>query len=489
MKLLLYKNARYRRCAVVDKQGLLFRYFEDFFCENNLKGDVYFGKITRIEPNLNAVFVDYGENRGGFLSLFSIHPKYFNLPKQDIDDILKKLEKEPHLKKSPIYRKLNIRNLLKVGQKMMVQVIRNEKDRKGVMLSTFITIKGRYFKYIPNSIVSKLIVCDGVEENQLDFLEEKVEPLVENKGSLSVFHSFGISDKELLNDLHKILHIWNSIKNSKDDAGKILYREDSFFNMINENLRNVNSIIIEGNFDVKSLKINQDKFEIQSGFNIFKDFEQQVDEISMENIQLNCGGYLIFEKTQCCTTIDVNLGKNLSGKGIKKSIMETNLEAIIEIFRQINLRNVGGMILVDFIGTRNEQDMQKIEEKIEELKGFEENKIDSIEITKFGTVEICRQYANYDISFAQQCGHCGQGKVPKLYVIAEKLLRELSYIAEEFDTIDVKISKEISEFLMNHAQDDIMILKKNLLVQINFIICTEVDENFYEIDNLDEERN
>ena len=482
MRLLLYGNSRSKRAAAVDKDNRLIHYYEDFLINNNVKGNIYVGKITRIEPSLNAVFVDYGAKKFGFLSLFSIHPKYFNVDKKKYEEILQNLQKQTHLKNSDIYKKNKIQHLLQIGQKILVQIVRNEKENKGAMLSSFITIKGKYFKYIPTSISSKLILCDGVSEDQIEFLQEKFDALIYQKGSLSVSGTHKVPTKDILHDLNVVIHTWNGIKNTKVEDPGIIYEEDNFLNLINTILPDVTEIVLEGNINLKSLNIKQNQYSICHGFNIFQDLEKCIENLSQNIIQLPDGGYLILEQNQCCSTFDVNMGKfTKNKKSFARSMLETNINAIKEIFRQINLRNIGGIIIVDLIGTRVEQNITKLEQTIQEFKQFNDGKIDCSEISKFGILEICRQYTNNETTNVEKCQSCSNGNMQYIFIVAEQLIRNLQYLSEDNDMLDVQLTKELAEFIINHAMNDIEKIQIDLGVQINFKIIQNVNRNFYQI--------
>lgn len=479
MDLLIFQNKRYRRIGFIKNNKLVY-YHEDFFNHNKEKGDIFIGEITKIDHKIKAVFVNYGKNKDGFLSFFSIHPKYFNVTDSQYNKIIQELKSESTIKNSHFYHHNNIGNFLKIGQKLLIQVIRNEKEDKGAMLSTFITLKNCFLKYIPMSFDCKVLVGDKtINNNQINLVENAYNKIIKT-GSISITNNFNIHDRNLEKEMTKLKNEWDKIclKNQKGSLGDLLYKEQNFINVINNQLPEIQNIIIEGEVNLNQIQIKSDKICVHRGFNIFEDYESQIQEIFSSIIQLpNGNGYLIFENTKACTSIDINTGKNKN----YKSIINTNLIAIEEIFRLIKLKNIGGIIILDFIGVESKDDKKSINNAIENAIKNDDQKIDFTEISKFGIVEVCRQYTSYDSNYFEKCSHCENGSINAIFATAEKLLRELIYTSNQYENLELHVSKKISEYLINFASDDLTKIKNNLKISLNILIQENVSDSFYKI--------
>ena len=482
MKLLFYKNKRYQRVGIFNKDKLV-HYYEDFFAnkdsKNNQRGQIFIGTITRIEKSLNAVFISYGSEKDGFLSFTSIHPKYFNLKPEIYNNLMLKLKKEDNIRKSSFYNENNLGNYLRIGQKIMVQVIRNARDTKGVMLSTFLILKGKFVVYNPLSINPRLLLGEEINRINRNFLEDIFYEMV-RKGSISGSLSIkNFTNKQSLkSDVDQILKLWNSIEKNKN-IKEILYSEDNFKNLIYSHLSTINQIIYEdlGDFFDKDI-LNSRNISIQKGKNIFKKYEEEINSINSNIVQLVHGGYIIFDKNQCCTTIDINIGKNK--KSYDKCNLETNSDAIREIFRHIRLRNINGIIIVDLVGMSSDRDIEFIESIIDEEVQMDFCKVEVTPISKFGILQICRQYQEIGINHMENCFLCSNGKIEPIFLVGEKLLREISYKIENNPDVEVHLSSQLTEFFINNLTEDINTLKQK--ANINFFINVNTSNpNYYQI--------
>jgi len=517
MKLLFYKNKRYQRAGIFNKDKLV-HYYEDFFAnkdsKDNKRGQIFIGIITRIEKSLNAVFISYGSEKDGFLSFTSIHPKYFNLKPETYNNLMLKLKKEDNIRKSSFYNESNLGNFLRIGQKIMVQVIRNARDTKGVMLSTFLILKGKFVVYNPLSINPRLLLSEEINETNRNFLEDIFYEMVRKElisGSLSIKNF--INKQSLKSDVDQILKLWNSIEKNKN-IKEVLYKEDNFKNLIYSHLASIDQIIYEdsGDFfdkDILNSLISNSRtsssrtsnsrtsssptsnsrtsssptlsfqnISIQKGRNVFKKYEEEINSINSNIVQLVHGGYIIFDKNQCCTTIDINIGRNK--KSYDKCNLETNADAIREIFRHIRLRNINGIIIVDLVGMSSDRDIEFIEAIIDEEVQRDFCKVEVTSISKFGILQICRQYQEIGINHMENCFLCSNGKIEPIFLVGEKLLREISYKIENNPDIEVHLSSQLTEFFINNLTEDINTLKQK--ANINFFINVNTSNpNYYQI--------
>ena len=331
MKLLLYENERYRRCAVIDKNNKMQFFQEEFKDELNEKGNIYVGKIVKLSKSLNAAFVDYGGNRYGFLSIYSIHFEYFNISNDQKQLLINKIQ-DSNLKNA--YKDLNIEKIMSINTTLIVQVTRETSGDKGSMLSTFISLKGRFLTYIPNSCVSKI------------FLPQELLYLIK---SGSIFHHTPCNNIDYItHDLLSLINIWDQIiDNFNNKLSNLLYINENFI------LKPINS------FNIQETIIEETSLEyfntymhilpnVSLGVYIFRSCEYMIDNLQSNTIQLDSGGYIIITHTPACTTIDVNLG-NIINISYNDAVLLVNKEASYSICNQMILRNISGIIIVDFI--------------------------------------------------------------------------------------------------------------------------------------------
>jgi Rne/Rng family ribonuclease len=479
MHLLIYSNKRYRRVALI-KNKKLELYSEEFFHLDNNKGNIYWGRVTRIESSLKSVFVDFGKKKCGFLKLDSIHPIYFSkLPIEKRLNMMKDFNclLNKHYDKREIYNQYNLKDLIELNTLILVQIVRQENEKKTFMLSSFLSIKGKYFKYLMNSLNSKFIPTDETDKDKIPFLKEIFLKIFNNQGSVSVLSTRNASKVDIVKEMENLYSTAQKIEKSQFQLGELVYQEDEMISDISKYLHQVKDIIIEGECEkieknfIEKYKI---KKNIEKGFNIFKDFEERVNELCDNHINLKCGGYLLIEKTEAAYTIDVNLGKNL-GNDYEKCIFQTNQNAVTEIFKQIKLRNMGGLILIDFINMQNENYINILNDKIEEEAQNDFVKLSYAPLSKFCVLELSRQYTRNILNPSS------------LLSVMEKIIQKIYYLSETFDFLEIHISSILSEHILNHCTSDLYTLEHSLKVKLNFFIVNNVAENYYSIYTLNQE--
>ena len=409
-------NTKETRIAVLENEKL-----DDFEIESNkktaVKGDVYLAKITRIEPSLQAAFVDFGGNRNGFLPLTEIHPDYFKIPaadekkikelgskifnKENIDDDFVDNEKNDELnenknedlkdelvedentkpekpkfknkKLSPkkeyfnFFKKYKIQDVIRPRQVILVQINKEERGLKGAALTTYLSFAGRYCVLMPNSMNN-----DGISRKIGDIEERKklkqilASVAIPDRMSVIVRTAgIGRTKKEISKDLTFLVSQWNKIREItlKSEAPKMIYEEGSILkrairDMLSED---VEKILVDGKDGyekvkkiTKSLvptftkKIKQFKSNENSLF-AEHNVETQINELFSLNVKLQSGGSIVINTTEALVAIDVNSGKNTSERNIENTALKTNIEAAVEIARQLRLRDLGGLVVIDFI--------------------------------------------------------------------------------------------------------------------------------------------
>ena len=403
----LYIDATHpNEVRVVLKNG---DHIEDYEYEsvNNtlIKNNIYLGKVSRIEPSLQAAFIDFGRERHGFLSFNDIQTDYYQIPQSDLEKIKKEEEKareellkesenienkilegennvkikdpvekeeqaeEDEKKKIP-KKRYKIQEVIKPNQVILVQVLKDEKGFKGAALSTFISIAGKYIVLMPNTAkgggISRKIFNPG-ERKKIRVILNEIE-VPKEMGIIVRTAGLNKTKNEINNDLKNLISIWNSIKeNAMNAIAPTLIHQES--DIIRRSIRDMyddetQSIIIEGNEgyqkaknymklmmpkELKKVKKYREKTPLFFRENI----EKKLFEIFKSEVKLNSGGYLVINPTEALVSIDVNSGKSIKQKNVENTALDTNLEAAEEIARQIKIRDLSGLIIIDFIDMLN----------------------------------------------------------------------------------------------------------------------------------------
>jgi ribonuclease E len=443
---------------------------EEFYIESAAReitqGNIYKGVISRIEPSLQAVFVDYGAERHGFLQRPEIHSDYF----QDS-------ESGDH----------SIDKIVKRGQEIMVQVTKEPFMRKGAMLTTYISLAGRHLVLMPGSDklgISRKIE-DEEERNRLKDLMDKLKP---PEGFGLIVRTVGIdSTKTLLSrDLRYLLRLWKTIKQSvmKEQAPALLYRErdlvlrsirDYFTPEVNEILIDNPSVYQEVRKFIKIISRKHHKIvRLYKGAKpIFTKFEieNQIASIFESRVILKSGGSIVIEQTEAMVSIDVNSGKSTHERSIEKTAFLTNLEAAEEIARQLRLRDLGGLIVIDFIDMQEPKHRSEVERRLRSCTGDDKAKTKVGKISRFGLLEMSRQRIRPSIEFGSYhpCRHCqGKGLVASTETLAVGFLRKLSLETLKPGITSVKgvVPVDVADYLLNKKRKEIAELEERRTLSV-----------------------
>ncbi|MEE9537152.1 MAG: Rne/Rng family ribonuclease [Desulfobacterales bacterium] len=443
---------------------------EEFYIESAAReitqGNIYKGVISRIEPSLQAVFVDYGAERHGFLQRPEIHSDYF----QDS-------ESGDH----------SIDKIVKRGQEIMVQVTKEPFMKKGAMLTTYISLAGRHLVLMPGSDklgISRKIE-DEEERNRLKDLMDKLKP---PEGFGLIVRTVGIdSTKTLLSrDLKYLLRLWKTIKQSvmNEQAPALLYRErdlvlrsirDYFTPEVNEILIDNPSVYQEVRKFIKIISRKHHKIvRLYKGAKpIFTKFEieNQIASIFESRVILKSGGSIVIEQTEAMVSIDVNSGKSTHERSIEKTAFLTNLEAAEEIARQLRLRDLGGLIVIDFIDMQEPKHRSEVERRLRSCTGDDKAKTKVGKISRFGLLEMSRQRIRPSIEFGSYhpCRHCqGKGLVASTETLAVGFLRKLSLETLKPGITSVKgvVPVDVADYLLNKKRKEIAELEERRTLSV-----------------------
>lgn len=441
------------------------------------KSNIYKCRITRIEPSLEAVFVEYGAKRQGFLPVKEIAQE-FHLKKQNPED------ENP----TPI----NIRELFREGQELMVQVDKEERGNKGAALTTYITLAGCYLVLMPNNPSSGGI-SRRIEGDEREELRDTLQSLDIPEGMGVIIRTAGVgkSEEDLKWDLDILLNQWKAIRAAyeRQPAPFLIYQEgDVIIRSIRDNLRrSIGEIIIDDHIAYAKAKnyIEQVKPNFLPYLKLYHDpvplfshyqIEGQIEAAYQRTVSLPSGGSLVIDRTEALVAIDINSAKSTAATDIENTALNTNLEAADEIARQLRLRDLGGLVVIDFIDMSNSRNQRDVENRLREALASDRAKIQIGRISRFGLLEMSRQRLRPALneSIQEVCSHCeGKGMVRRPQSQALSVLRLLEEEAAKEAGIEIQLQLpvNIATFLLNEKRAVLSSIEKrnnvNLLILPN----------------------
>lgn len=442
------------RVALVDGQKLYDLDIESGAREQK-KSNIYKGRITRVEPSLEAAFVDFGSERHGFLPLKEISREYFS--------------------KAPEGR-VNIKDVLKEGQEVIVQVEKEERGNKGAALTTFISLAGRYLVLMPNNPraggISRRI--EGEERNELrEALNGLTVP--NDMGLIVRTAGLGRSSQEMQWDLDYLLQLWSAIKEASQDraAPFLIYQESNvIIRAIRDYLRqDIGEVLIdsiEAQQEALSF-INQVMPQYASKIKLYEDsvplfnrfqIESQIETAFQREVKLPSGGSIVIDPTEALVSIDINSARATKGSDIEETALQTNLEAAEEIARQLRLRDIGGLIVIDFIDMTPAKNQRAVEDKVRESLEADRARVQVGRISRFGLLEMSRQRLRPSLgeSSGIVCPRCnGQGIIRDVESLSLAILRLIEEEALKDRTAEVRaqVPIPVAAFLLNEKRNSI----------------------------------
>jgi ribonuclease E len=436
------------------------------------KGNIYKGVVLRVEPGLQAAFVDIGRAKPGFLQMGELHPDFWQ-SRDDLPDDQRK-------------RRPRIQDVLRRGQELLVQVEKDERDHKGSALTSYISLPGRYMVIMPGSDstgISRKVEQEGERKKLKEFVAGMNIP--EGIGYIIRTEAVGRSAEELQKDLENLLAMYENIKKSAAEiqgAGEIYQDRGLIIRTIRDYFSDdIDEVLVDSKEAYreakeffretmpkceKLVKLHKEKRPIFSRFQL----EEQIDQIYEKRVPLPSGGSLIIEPTEALVSIDVNSGKSSGERGIEDTAFKTNMEAAEEIARQLRLRDLGGLIVIDFIDMREKKHNHEVEKTLKQALKMDKARVNLGRISDFGMLEMSRQRIAKTINDAihLECPHCeGRGKVKSVEAMALSFLRKVHGAAAKGTVSEVHggLPLEVAYYLLNR--------KKRELAQI---------ENDYEIE-------
>ena len=485
--------------------------------KKRLKGNIYLAKVGRVEPSLQAAFIDYGGNRQGFLPFSEIKDDYYKIPSSDsknennmkeneVEDYYSKPEpnKKRNVSKIPKFKRYKIQEVIKKGQIMLVQISKDERGNKGAALTTFLSLAGKYCVLMPNKPlgikVSKRI-SNFNERKKLKSIASACD-LSKDMGLIIRTASQDCTESEIKNDFEYVLNIWKSIKETTvNSLAPCLINEDS--NIVKKFIRDsyieeYKEIVIEGkemyekasaymkqilpNQAKKIKEYKNDKMPIMD----FYDLEKKINSIYDSKVLLKSGGYLVINPTEALTSIDINSGRSTKERNVEETALKTNLEAVDEITKQIRIRNIAGLIVIDFIDMEIYKNKMLVERRLKDALRYDRAKCQMGRISRFGLLEVSRQRIGPSIIETTMEDTLISGIRCTIRSIASsivKILKKLKYlnISKKVKELHIFLHKQSHEFLEKNNVDYINSIEKKNKIKIKLITDNNIAPPFFVI--------
>ena len=501
--------------------------------KNNLiKNNIYLGKVSRIEPSLQAAFIDFGRERHGFLSFNDIQSDYYQIPKADLDRIKEEEEKAREelskeveakeeeniaegkleiddpisIEKDPAednengsdqknnlsnekdkkketrfkFKRYKIQEVIKPNQVILVQVIKDERGQKGAALSTFISIAGKYIVLMPNTSKGGGIsrkIFNPADRKKIRTILNEIE-IPKEMGLIVRTAGSNKTKNDINNDLETLIKTWSQIKDTAINsiAPSLIHQESE---IIKRTLRDMfddstQNIIVEGNEGYKKAQTfmkmimpssvkKVKKYRGKVPLFIEENIEQKLNQIFDSEIKLKSGGYLVINPTEALVSIDINSGSSIKGKNVESTALDTNIEAAEEIARQIKIRDLSGLIIIDFIDMLSYGNRRLVERKFKEKCRTDRARIQIGRISNFGLLEMSRQRLResaikWKVTLTDES-------------FAQKLLKtvELKAVINKAKFVELKVCEKISDFLKENFVDDLTYFEKKNKMTIDIV--------------------
>ncbi len=473
------------RVAIVDGQQLFNLDIESPGREQK-KANIYKGTITRVEPSLEAAFVDYGSERHGFLPLKEISRSYF------VTDA------------KPGAR-ANIKELIREGQEVVVQIDKEERGNKGAALTTFVSLAGRYLVLMPNNPraggVSRRI--EGADRSDLRTVLSQLE-IPEDMGLIVRTAGVGKNTEELQWDLNYLLQLWEAIRQSAESrkAPYLIYQEsDVIIRSIRDHLRvDIGEIVVDDPkmlkkaedfmrqvmpHNLKKLRLYQDEVPLFTRYQI----ESQIESAFQREVRLPSGGSVVIDHSEALTSIDINSARATKGADIEETALNTNLEAADEIARQLRLRDLGGLFVIDFIDMTPAKNQRDVENRLRDALKQDRARVQVARISRFGLLEMSRQRLRPSLGESSQhvCPRCkGQGTIRGVESLALSVLRILEEEAMKDSTarLVAQLPVDVATFLLNEKRRTILEIEQRQQVEMVLLPNAHMQTPDYSIERI-----
>jgi len=460
------------RVAIVH-EGRLMELNIEISGKEQTKGNICKGVVLRVEPGLQAAFVDIGRAKPGFLQMGELHPDFW----QWRDDV-----PEDQRKRRP-----RIQDVLRRGQELVVQVEKDERDHKGSALTSYLSLPGRYMVIMPGSD-SKGISRKVEQEGERKKLKEIVAgmEIPEGIGYIIRTEAVGRSPEELKKDFDSLVEMYEGIKQRAAEikgAGEVYQDRGLIIRFIRDYFSDdIDEVLVDSKEAYKEakdffretmpaceklVKLHKEKRPIFSRFQL----EEQIDQIYEKRVALPSGGSLIIEPTEALVSIDVNSGKSSGERGIEDTAFKTNMEAAEEVARQLRLRDLGGLIVIDFIDMRDRKHNHDVEHALKQALKMDKARVNIGRISEFGMLEMSRQRIAKTLNDAihLECPHCeGRGKVKSVEAMAVSFLRKVHGAAAKGTVAEVRggLPLEVAYYLLNRKKRELTEIENDYEIEV-----------------------
>ena len=488
------------RVAVLDGNRV-----EDFDFETasrkQLRGNIYLAKVTRVEPSLQAAFVEYGGNRHGFLAFTEIHPDYYAIPVADQDAIKAELaaaeeaageeEDEDAIderRRRVLTRRYKIQEVIRRRQIMLVQVVKEERGNKGAALTTYLSLAGRYCVLMPNTGRGGGISRKITQATDRKRLKKIAQDLDVPQGQGLIIRTAGAkrTKTEIKRDYEYLSRAWETIRDEtmKSVAPSLIYEESSLVKRAIRDLydKDVDEIHVEGEPAYKEAKdfVRMLMPSHAKRVHHWKEptpifakmgVEKQLESIHSPVVQLKSGGYIVINQAEALVAIDVNSGRATRERNIEQTALKTNLEAADEAARQMRLRDLAGLIVIDFIDMEENKNDRSVEKRMKDNLRFDRARVQMGKISGFGLLEMSRQRRRTGVleGTSHVCPHCqGAGRVRSVESAALALLRALDECAAKSkgQLVEARAAPEVALYLLNEKRETLATMEANRHVRI-----------------------
>ncbi len=538
------------RIAVLD-DGILQDFDREAISIKQIKGNIYYAKVTRVEASLQSAFVDYGSDRHGFLPFSDIHPDYYQIPESERQK-LRELnlnsensqnktddEEENHPIKTTsekgekdeedsdasivtgaysvedetdtgyrgniynIYKRYQIQDVIKPGQLLLVQVSKEERGNKGASMTTYVSLAGKYCVLMSNTPNK-----GGVSKKVESFRDRKLLKSILNELNIPndrsvIVRTAGVGKKpeDIKRDYDYLSRLWESIKQSSQSskAPSFIHGEDDVIKRCIRDVYNeqVKEVIVEGaaafeevmNFSkltmptmTHNIKLHDERVPVFNKYRV----EQQISALYEKQIQLPSGGTIVIDHTEALVAVDVNSGRSTKENNVEETAYNTNLEAAREIAKQLRLRDLAGLIVIDFIDMYDQRNRRNVERALRDELQNDRARIQLGRISVFGLLEMSRQRlgASFFETITEPCKHCnGTGYVRSVEILAVSILRSIRHACSDKQTgvIYIYASAQTIAYLMNFKKNEIISTEKNYNVHIFMHPSDDLGSNGFNI--------
>lgn len=509
-------HAEETRVAIVEG-----RQIEEFDFESRskrqLRGNIYLAKVTRVEPSLQAAFVEYGGNRHGFLAFNEIHPDYYQIPVADREAIMAEaatdedehddlgresddgeheggLAEEERLKRR-LMRRYKIQDVIKRRQILLVQVVKDERGGKGAALTTWLSLAGRYCVLMPNTGKGGGISRKITQASDRKRLKAAAASLAVPQGMGLIIRTAGAkrTKAEIKRDYEYLLRLWETIRETtlRSNAPSLIYEEE---NLVRRAVRDMfdkdfDGIQVEG---VEGFKEARDFMRVlmpaqskkvhlyQGARPLFaaNGIEEMLTQIHQPTVPLKSGGYLVINQTEALVAIDVNSGRATKERNVEATAFKTNMEAAVEAARQLRLRDLAGLIVIDFIDMDEPKNNRAVEKALKDALAKDRARIQMGRISGFGLMEISRQRRRLGVieGATEACPHCqGAGRIRSAESAALMTLRAVDIEAGKHGagSVTLRVCTAVALYILNHKRDYL----QRLLDQRGLNVIIQIDDS------------